>query len=126
MNATEASQGRELVAEGIRLAATADASAILQADVDFHAWIYVLSGNPLIAETLQLNWQHLRRAMSEVLRQPAMSKPVWEEHSRIVEAMIARDAERAAAVMYDHIVGAYERVRAQIRSAAEPAERAAA
>lgn len=125
MTAADAARGRELVAQGKRLAATGDAKAILQADVDFHAWIYALSGNPLIAETMQLNWQHLRRAMSEVLRQPAMSKPVWDEHGRIVEAMIAGDADLAAQRMYDHIVVAYQRVRPQL-GGAEPAVRAVA
>lgn len=125
MTASDAARGRALVAQGKRLAASGDAKAILQADVDFHAWIYALSGNPLIAETMQLNWQHLRRAMSEVLRQPSMSKPVWEEHGRIVEAMAAGDADRAAQRMYDHIVVAYQRVRPQLASAA-PVERVAA
>ncbi|MFZ5538515.1 MAG: GntR family transcriptional regulator [Pseudomonadota bacterium] len=125
MNAADAARGRDLVAQGKRLAASGDARAILQADVDFHAWIYALSGNPLIAETMQLNWQHLRRAMSEVLRQPAMSRPVWEEHGRIVEAMAAGDADRAAQLMYDHIVVAYRRVRPNL-SSADAAARAAA
>lgn len=125
MTAGDAARGRELVAQGKRLAASSDARAILQADVDFHAWIYALSGNPLIAETMQLNWQHLRRAMSEVLRQPAMSKPVWEEHGQIVEAMAAGDADRAAQRMYDHIVVAYQRVRPRL-STADAAARAAA
>ncbi len=125
MTAADAARGRELVAQGKRLAASADAKAILQADVDFHLWIYALSGNPLIAETMQLNWQHLRRAVGEVLRQPAMSKPVWEEHGRIVDAMVARDADLAAQRMYDHIVVAYQRVRPQL-GGAQPAARAAA
>lgn len=125
MTPADAARGRELVARGKRLAASGDAKAILQADVDFHAWIYALSGNPLIAETMQLNWQHLRRAMGEVLRQPAMSKPVWEEHGRIVEAMIAGDADRAAQLMHDHMVVAYQRVRPQL-TAADPAVRVAA
>jgi DNA-binding GntR family transcriptional regulator len=54
-----------------------------------------------------------------------MSKPVWDEHGRIVEAMAAGDADRAAQLMYDHIVVAYQRVRPQLGSA-EPAVRAAA
>lgn len=125
MTPADAARGRELVAQGKRLAASGDAKAILQADVDFHAWIYALSGNPLIAETMQLNWQHLRRAMGEVLRQPAMAKPIWDEHGRIVEAMVAGDADLAAQRMYDHIVVAYQRVRPQL-GGAEPAVRAVA
>ncbi len=125
MTAADAARGRELVAQGKRLAEAGDAKAILQADVDFHAWIYALSGNPLIAETMQLHWHHLRRAMGEVLRQPAMSKPVWDEHERIVAAMVTGDGERAAQLMYDHIVVAYQRVRTQLETG-RPTVRAAA
>ena len=125
MTPADAARGRGLVAQGKRLAASGDAKAMLQADVDLHAWIYALSGNRLIAETMQLNWQHLRRAMGEVLRQPATSKPVWDEHGRIVEAMIAGDSDLAAQRMYDHIVLAYRRVRPQL-DGATPAVRAAA
>jgi DNA-binding GntR family transcriptional regulator len=125
MGAADAARGRELIAQGKRLAASGNAQTILQADVDFHAWIYALSGNPLIAETMQLNWQHLRRAMGEVLRQPAMSKAVWEEHGRIVEAMAAGHADRAAQLMYDHIVFAYQRVRDQLGVAEAPVRAAA-
>lgn len=126
ITAADAARGQQLVADGKRAAASGDAQAILQADVDFHAWVYALSGNPLIAETLQLNWQHLRRAMGEVLRQPAMSRRVWDEHGRIVEALIAGDAERAATLMHEHIVDAYRRVRAQSKPLVEADARAAA
>jgi DNA-binding GntR family transcriptional regulator len=63
--------------------------------------------------------------MGEVLRQPAMSKAVWEEHGRIVEAMAAGHADRAAQLMYDHIVFAYQRVRDQLGVAEAPVRAAA-
>jgi FCD domain. len=59
---------------------------------------------------MRLHWRHLRRAMGQVLRYPGMSISVWQEHSRILEAMIRGDAERAAELMRRHLVEAYERV----------------
>lgn len=103
-------RGRALVEHGRNLVDTRDGPASLQADMDFHSFIYDLSGNPLIAETMRLHWRHLRRAMGEVLRHPGMSISVWKEHGNILEAMIRGDGDEAAELMRRHIVEAYERV----------------
>ncbi len=103
-------QGRALVRHGRAVAKAHDSRAILQADMDFHSFIYRLSGNPLIEDTLRLHWHHLRRAMGQVLRLvPATG--VWDEHARILEAMNAGDAEGAAEMMRRHLLDAYDRVR---------------
>ncbi|MES2752718.1 MAG: GntR family transcriptional regulator [Pseudomonadota bacterium] len=103
-------RGRALVEHGRSLVAGGDSRETLQADMDFHAFIYDLSGNPLISETMRLHWRHLRRAMGEVLRHPGMSISVWKEHGLILEAMIRGDGDEAAELMRRHIVEAYERV----------------
>lgn len=100
----------EKVENGRKLVAAGDSRASLQADMDFHSFIYDLSGNPLIAETMRLHWRHLRRAMGEVLRHPGMSISVWKEHGRILEEMIRGDGDAAAELMRRHLVEAYERV----------------
>jgi len=103
-------RGRALIAHGKEMAERNDGKALLQADVDFHSLIYELSDNALILETMRLNWQHLRRAMGEVLRVPDLSRKIWQEHAAILEAMIRGDAEEAAKLMRDHVVMAYQRV----------------
>ena len=103
-------RGRALIERGRKLVDAGDAAAALQADMDFHSFIYEMSGNPLIAETMRLHWRHLRRAMGKVLRHPGMSVSVWKEHSRILEGMIKGDAEVAAELMRRHLVEAYDRV----------------
>lgn len=103
-------KGRALVEHGRELVDTGDERASLQADMDFHSFIYGLSGNPLIAETMRLHWRHLRRAMGKVLRHPGMSVSVWKEHGRILERMIRGDAEGAAELMRRHLVETYDRV----------------
>lgn len=103
-------RGRALVKHGRSMIAAGDSRASLQADMDFHAFIYELSGNPLIAETMQLHWRHLRRGMGEVLRHPGMSVAVWREHGLILEALARGDGDGAAELMRGHIVGAFERV----------------
>ena len=51
----EASQGKNI-------------KGMVDADVAFHAAIYDASGNPLIAQSAQVYWVHLRRAMGAVLQ----------------------------------------------------------
>jgi DNA-binding GntR family transcriptional regulator len=113
-------RGRALVAHGRRVAAAGDARATLQADVDFHSFIYEASGNPLIVEAMQLNWQHLRRSMGEVLRRPRMTQQVWREHAAILEALAAGDAESAARLIHDHVALARERVLREIEALPAP------
>jgi DNA-binding GntR family transcriptional regulator len=107
-------RGREIVTRGHAAVRAGDTAGALAADIEFHLMIHHLSGNALIAETMRLNWQHLRRAMSQVLRHPGMSAAVWDEHEHILEAMIGGDGEDAAEAMRGHLVGAYERVKADL------------
>ena len=77
--------------------------------MDFHALIYHLSGNLIIADTMKLNWRHLQRAMSEVLSVPGTTLRVWKEHEQIFNAMVRNDAKSAAGLMKDHMVNAAPR-----------------
>jgi DNA-binding GntR family transcriptional regulator len=104
-------RGRSHVEHGRNMVVAGDSRAALQADMDFHSFIYELSGNPIIGETMRLHWHHLRRAMGQVLRYPGMSISVWQEHDRILQAMIRGDADRGAELMRRHVVEAFERVR---------------
>jgi DNA-binding GntR family transcriptional regulator len=103
-------QGRFIVERGRNAVISGESRVALQSDLEFHTFICDLSGNPLIAETMRLHWQHLRRAMGEVLRHPGMSISAWQEHGRILEHMIQGDGEGAAELMRRHLVEAYERV----------------
>ena len=101
----------ELIIErGKQVATSNDPTAMLLADVAFHEWVYKASGNPLIVESMESNWQHLRRAMGEVLRHPSLAHVVWDEHAAILNAIASRDADRAAQAIKDHVSHAYARV----------------
>jgi len=103
-------KGRSLIACGKNAVHAPDPRAIVRADMDFHLLVYELSGNPLILETMRLNWHHLRRSMDEVLRAPGMSITVWEEHEEIFEAMVRGDADVAATLIEKHMREAMKRV----------------
>src|SRR5271156_1637903 len=106
-------RGRELIAAGAAAITSGDSRASLQADVDFHSFIYEMSGNPLIGDAMRLHWRHLRRGMGQVLRYPGMSISVWQEHSQILERMIHGHADEAAELMRRHLLAAQERARFQ-------------
>ena len=59
----------------------------IEADMQFHAFINELSGNPLIGETTAPHWPYLRRVMGEVLRDDAqMPQTILSEHVAILDA----------------------------------------
>lgn len=104
-------KGRALVEHGKALVASGDAKACLEADMNFHSFIYELAGNPLIADTMRFHWIHMRRGMGQVLRFPGMSISVWKEHGEIFEAMVQGNTDAAAALMRSHLLDAFERVK---------------
>lgn len=79
----------------------------IEADIAFHAFLSELSGNPLINETTAPHWPSLRRVMGEVLRDDAgMPGNIWDEHSAIMEAIIAGDGDTAERLGREHILRA--------------------
>jgi DNA-binding GntR family transcriptional regulator len=110
LNASAVAAAHAIIERGRRMVAANDAAGGLQADIDFHSFIYELSGNPLIADTMRLHWHHLRRAMLQVLRYPGMSDAVWNEHEQILHAMMAANVDGACELVRKHLVDAFERV----------------
>jgi DNA-binding GntR family transcriptional regulator len=74
---------------------------MIEADMRFHRFLYELCGNPMIAETAALHWQHIRRLIGGYLQHYPM-RNVWDEHQAILEAVMAGDADRAEAAARQH------------------------
>jgi len=109
-NAEQIEAGRALIAHGREVVAAAIPKAVLLADVDFHEWIYRASGNPLVVQSMQTCWQHLRRSMGEVLRHPELASVVWDEHEQVLDAIARGDADGAARAVHAHVKTAHVRV----------------
>ena len=105
--------GREIISHGQASVEAEDKQAVLKADIDFHTLIYQLSGNPIIIDTMQLNWRHLQRSMSKVLQYPGMTIQVWKEHEQIFDAVADADADQASSLMCHHIQDAQHRITGQ-------------
>jgi DNA-binding GntR family transcriptional regulator len=111
----DAAAGRALIAAGRAAVGGDSVEAAIAADQDFHLWVYRVAGNELILETMRLYWNHLRRAMGEVLKEPGTRRHVWDEHATIVEAIAAHDGAAAAERALRH-VGTSLRIADQIPS----------
>jgi DNA-binding GntR family transcriptional regulator len=82
--------------------------ALIDADAAFHRTIYALSDNPLIAESAEVHWQHIRRVMAAVLHDHGQRAAVWREHAAIAEAILAGDAVGAGDLAETHVEAAME------------------
>ncbi len=91
-----------LIAQGRQAARGRDVKAMIEADIAFHTAIYSACGNPLIAQSAQLHWAHLRRVMGAVLQSSPQRGAIWDEHAAIADAIGAGDAQRAAALVEHH------------------------
>lgn len=118
MNMTEKStaEGKLIIREGKRALRTGELHALVEADTRFHAYIYELSGNPLFSEVMSLYWNHLRRAMGEVLQSKDEAKIVWQQHEEILNALAAGDGQRAGRIVQVHLESAVARVLAVVES----------
>jgi DNA-binding GntR family transcriptional regulator len=69
--------------------------ALLQADIAFHRALYEHSGNPEIGRIADNSWNHLVRAMHQVLNDNSIHKSVWSDHEQIAQAILAGEADQA-------------------------------
>jgi DNA-binding GntR family transcriptional regulator len=97
-----AHRGRLLLDVGRRAAASSNVPASIEADIDFHLFVYEASGNPLIGETAQPHWQHLRRVMAAALSESDLRVSVWDEHEGILRALEAGQVDEAEALCRGH------------------------
>jgi DNA-binding GntR family transcriptional regulator len=91
-----------LLQQGRRAARGHDVTAMIDADLAFHAALYAAAGNPLIEQSAQLHWRHLRRVMGAVLQQMGQREAVWDEHEAIAKAIAKGDADGAVRLIEEH------------------------
>ncbi|MBJ2155350.1 GntR family transcriptional regulator [Variovorax sp. IB41] len=96
----------KLIERGRRAARGRNVEAMIDADVAFHRAIYDASGNPLIGQSADPHWRHLRRAMGAVLQAEPQRESLWDEHEAIANAIAAGNADRAARLSEEHVAQA--------------------
>jgi len=109
-----------IILEGRRAAAGQRIGSMIDADRQFHHLIYVASGNPLIAETANHHWPHIRRAMGAVLHTVGLRRPVWDEHEAIVQAINGGDADLAEWLAREHCARSSDHIASQLTRQVRP------
>ncbi len=110
-------RGRSLVARGQRAVREASIATLIGTDMEFHMLIYEMSCNLLFTDTMRQLWNHLRRAMREVLRHRDYRKQVWTEHEQMLRAISEHDAASAAALARAHVANAAVSVQLKLPAA---------
>ncbi len=88
--------------QGRRAESERHVQAMIRADLSFHRAIYDASGNPLIAQSIDLHWHHLKRVMGAVLQSSQQRQTVWDEHEAIAQAIAASDVDLAVRLVQEH------------------------
>ena len=109
-----------LIAQGRKAAAGRDIDAMIEADIAFHAAIYEGSGNPLIAQSAQLHWHHVRRVMGAVLQTTPQRESLWDEHQAIADAIAAGDTDTAGRLIDEHSRRASDALGRQLGAMLQP------
>jgi len=76
---------------------------LVNADMNFHFFIYRLSGNPHVAETCAPHWSYFRCVMGAVLLDGETPADIWSQHAAMLDAIIEGDAVRAEQLARHHI-----------------------
>lgn len=87
-----------------------DEQSVLRIGGDFHEELAALSGNRLLSEAVRGAMVRLARTRWLEVRTPAAREQAASEHRAILEAVSARDADRAASLVAAHIRGTNERL----------------
>jgi len=80
-----------------------DLSRFLEMDRLFHREIAAISGNPIYAAVSQAVFEWLEEFHVELVRLPGAEQITLKEHTAILKAIAAKDPDRAAKAMEQHL-----------------------
>lgn len=101
-----AKAGPPLIEAGRKAIAANSVAKMIAADLKFHAFIYGLSGNPLIAPLLETQLTYTQRVMGEVLIRDEPPHDIWDQHEAILTAITRGDSDQAEALLRTHLTQA--------------------
>ena len=105
------------LADGLGMPAhTHAAGASVRAGGDFHERLAELSGNPFFSAAVATALRRLERTRWLEARSADARDQARDEHLRILSAVRARNADRAEALIVEHIRGTHERLRDALSS----------
>lgn len=82
---------------------TSNVKKIAEADVEFHDIIYQATGNPKLVNMLNNLREQMYRYRIEYLKDEKNYPMLIQEHSEIVEGLMAKDKAKVSAAMHRHV-----------------------
>lgn len=101
-------EGPVFIAKGRDAVEAGDIARMVAADMAFHAFIYELSGNPLVAPSMESHWTNTQRVMGEVLMRDEKPRDIWDQHEALLKAVAEGDGMKAEKLARQHIEQAAE------------------
>lgn len=116
-------RGEAIIEEGYAAGKSNDLPALVDADMRFHGFIYELAGNVFIQDSMEAHWNHVRRVMRDILIVQKNQQQIWEEHSAILDAVLAGDVRNAETLARQHVETASKWLQQEIQDSREPLKR---
>jgi DNA-binding GntR family transcriptional regulator len=92
----------ELLATGRKATRDKAIAAMIDADLAFHRAIYHAADNPLLSQSAERHWSHIRRVMGAVLRTADTRTSIWDEHEAMFNAIVTGNDELAQQLALHH------------------------
>lgn len=118
-SATARAEGMHYIDVGRAAVESKSIAKLVNADMDFHFFIYRLSDNPQVAETSAPHWSYFRCVMGAVLLDGETPTDIWNQHESILDAIIDGDAARAEQLSRHHISHASSTLKLNLRAQAD-------
>ena len=116
-----AQEARALLDETKSLSADGDHDALMRFDQRIHRFTWQAAGNPYLCETLERYFTLSLRVWYVVLASVPGLGPAVHDQTRLLEALLARDAAGARRVMRDHVAAFQEEIAAAFAEGDRPA-----
>ncbi|MCH8552377.1 MAG: GntR family transcriptional regulator [Natronospirillum sp.] len=116
-------RGAAIIAQGRAAGKAHDLSALIDADMRFHSFIYELAGNRFILDSMEAHWNHVRRVMRDILIVEKNQQQIWDEHEAILNAVLSGDVQTAELLARQHVETASDWLQREIQSCSEPTKR---
>ena len=107
---------RGILASGYKSVGTKSVDRLIELDQAFHNELYHASGNRVVIEVMETQWNHIHRAMITDLSTDSFQKQSWDEHAGIVDAILNRQSSRARTLASAHIRSALARKVAHLKT----------
>ena len=109
-------EGLPLIELGRQHCRSGSIMEMIHTDMEFHRFIYRISGNPAIDRTVSPHWYHLLRIMGLVLQHKPPRQKIWDEHAAILDAISKGDSTKAEQLARQH----GEKAAAELTAQADP------